>query len=161
VGQAKKPAVHSAHGAEHHLRFIHFHKLSDAVAYLRRVRGASICGCEIGPGAEPVQMAPFRAGTTALLMGNEGRGLSDEHAQLCDHLVYIPQYSGATASLNVNAACAVVLHHFALWAGLQEHPKTGAKFDVAIPGSTIPRSGLGLSQARTMTRDGVAVGRMR
>ena len=47
-----------------------------------------------------------------------------------DQLLLCLQHSGATASLNVNAACAVVLHHFAQWAQLPEAPKQGYKYDV-------------------------------
>ena len=42
--------------------------------------------------------------------------------------VYIPQFSGATASLNVCVAGAIVLHHFAVGAGLAEQGREGGKF---------------------------------
>ena len=51
----------------------------------------------------------------------------------CDEFVYIPQYSGATASLNVAIAGSIVFHHFALWADYNEHGRTGEKFDVVQP----------------------------
>ena len=31
---------------------------------------------------------------------------------MCDFFVYIPQYGGGTASLNVTVAASIVLHHF-------------------------------------------------
>ena len=155
-----KIGTHGSHGAENHLRFSHFRKFGEAITYLKTVRGASICGCEIDPHAEPVQRQPFR-GTTAFLMGNEGKGLSSAHLAASDHLVYIPQFTAATASLNVNAACAVVLHHFATWAGSEESPRAHAKFESARPASTIPYSGVGLNQAKTLRVDGSVEGRMR
>jgi len=48
----------------------------------------------------------------------------------CDFFVYIPQHSGATASLNVAIAGSIVLHHFALWAQMPEHARKGEKFVV-------------------------------
>lgn len=159
----KNVGTHGAHGVENHLQFSHFRKFDEAVAYLRNVRRASICGCEIDEAAQPVRSQPFR-GRTAFLMGNEGDGLSKQQLEACDHLVYIPQYSGATASLNVNAACAIVLHHFAHWSGMQESPRdvsNPAKFEVGTPGCIVPRSGLGLNQAKTLRADGTVEGRMR
>eukprot|EP01068_Selenidium_serpulae_P006665 Selendium_serpulae@DN4471_c0_g1_i1.p2 len=49
-------------------------------------------------------------------MGSEGQGLSKAQIAICDEFVYVPQYSTATASLNVSIATAIVLHHFAEWA---------------------------------------------
>ena len=102
VGAAKL-ASHGAHGTVGHLRFSHFVKFDDAVAYVRSVRGATLAGVEITPTAEAVTRHPFR-GATAFLMGNEGHGLTEAQLAACDQTVYIPQHSGATASLNVNAA---------------------------------------------------------
>jgi len=45
--------------------------------------------------------------------------------------VYIPQYGGGTASLNVTVAASIVLHHFAVWAGFPERGREGNKFIVA------------------------------
>jgi len=63
---------------------------------------------------------PFSSitGPTAFMLGNEGQGLSTKQMSLCDRFVYIPQHGCGTASLNVAVACSIVLHHFALWAGL-------------------------------------------
>jgi len=32
---------------------------------------------------------------------------------MCDHFVYIPQYTDKTASLNVAVAGSIIFHHFA------------------------------------------------
>jgi hypothetical protein len=72
-----------------------------------------------------VQAHPFR-GPTAFIAGNEGFGLPAEHQALCDHFVYIPQYSEGTASLNVTVATSIVMHHFAVWARYAEAPRDPA-----------------------------------
>ena len=46
--------------------------------------------------------------STAIVMGAEGKGISDSVIKLCDQLVSIPQL-GEIGSLNVSAAAAVVL----------------------------------------------------
>ena len=38
--------------------------------------------------------------------------MSPAQKDICDKFVYIPQYGNGTASLNVNVATALVLHHF-------------------------------------------------
>ena len=87
-------------------------------------------------------------------MGNEGQGLTEAQIRACDQFVYITQHSDATASLNVNAACAVVLHHFAIWVQLPEAPRDGYKFVQGNPGQSDPTSDLGLKKMRTLNADG-------
>ena len=60
----------------------------------------------------------------------QGTGLSDRQMRCCDGLIYIPQHGQATASLNVTVAASIVLHHFALWAGMPETSRDGAKYIV-------------------------------
>ncbi len=60
----------------------------------------------------------------------QGQGLSEKQIALCDSFVYIPQYGDGTASLNVTVATSIVLQHFAVWAGYQEHQRQGQKFVV-------------------------------
>lgn len=48
----------------------------------------------------------------ALVLGNEGEGLSEEWIELCDRCVTIPM-QGGTDSLNVAVAAGILLHHFA------------------------------------------------
>ncbi|OEL28966.1 hypothetical protein BAE44_0010017, partial [Dichanthelium oligosanthes] len=86
---------------------------------LQDERGCDICGVEITDDAQPVTAHPFRR-STAFLFGNEvggisihsGTGLSQKECDICDFFVYIPQYGGGTASLNVTVAASIVLHHF-------------------------------------------------
>ena len=85
---------------------------------------------------------------------NEGQGLTPQQIEACEQFVYIPQHSDATASLNVNAACAVVLHHFAMWAALPEAPREGYKYLQGPSKQAIAHSGVGLKQMRTLNADG-------
>ena len=53
--------------------------------------------------------------------------------EMCDHLVYIPQYSSKTGSLNVAIAGSIIFHHFGVWAGYHEATFTNEKYDVTRP----------------------------
>jgi len=46
---------------------------------------------------------------TALIVGNEGAGLSQTFQERCEHVVTIPQF-GLVASLNVAVACSVAMY---------------------------------------------------
>ncbi|PON80235.1 tRNA/rRNA methyltransferase [Parasponia andersonii] len=118
-----------SHGSTSHLRFRHFHSLLDARHFLKE-RDCDICGVEITDGAMAVNHHPFKK-STAFLLGNEGTGLSAKECEICDFFVYIPQYGGGTASLNVTVAASIVLHHFGVWAGFPERTRDGNKFIVA------------------------------
>jgi hypothetical protein len=59
----------------------------------------------------------------------------------------------------VNAATAVVLHHFAMWASLPEAPRDGFKFCVDAPASSVAHSGIGLKQMKTLNADGTVARR--
>nr|XP_010914344.1 uncharacterized protein LOC105039776 isoform X1 [Elaeis guineensis] len=119
-----------SHGSTSHLRFRHFLSLSQAHLYLKEERDCDICGVEITEGAISVTHHPFKK-STAFLLGNEGTGLSEKECEICDFFVYIPQYGGGTASLNVTVAASIVLHHFGVWAGFPERSREGNKFTVA------------------------------
>jgi hypothetical protein len=89
-----------------------------------------------------VATRPF-LGDTCFLPGNEGSGLSDAQKAACDQLVYVRQCGNGTASLNVAAATAIVLHHFAEWARMPERPReSGAdKFLVEAAPRGAPAAG--------------------
>jgi tRNA G18 (ribose-2'-O)-methylase SpoU len=139
----KEMNTFGAQGTVPYLRFVHFSKLAAAKDYLAGM-GVKVLGVEITPDSLPLQQLlptlpqpgrdPLpgmpRLHHVAFLLGNEGTGLSSEHLQICDHCVYIPQYGRGTASLNVATSAGIVLHHFALWAGLQEQQRQAQKFVV-------------------------------
>jgi tRNA (guanosine-2'-O-)-methyltransferase len=69
--------------------------------------GFQILGTKLEPRAK--QLYDFDlARPTALVLGNEHRGISDDAAASCDELLYIPML-GMVESLNVSVATAVTL----------------------------------------------------
>ncbi|HEX8324523.1 MAG TPA: RNA methyltransferase [Tepidisphaeraceae bacterium] len=83
----------------------------DLAADLNRLRqaGYESWATVLADDATPLH-ATSRPGRVALLMGNEGPGLSPELAAACDRRVTI-EMSNGTDSLNVAAASAVFLYH--------------------------------------------------
>lgn len=75
-------------------------------------RGVEICGVEICQTATVLHEAKWTR-PVAFMLGNEGSGMSDRQKAVCDRFVYIPQYSAATASLNVAVAGGIIFHAFA------------------------------------------------
>ncbi len=86
-----------------------------------------VCGVEITENSEKVSDHPFR-GDTVFILGNEGSGLIPKLKEICDHFVYIPQFTDKTASLNVAVAGSIIFHHFATWAQYKEVEIFGEKF---------------------------------
>jgi tRNA(Leu) C34 or U34 (ribose-2'-O)-methylase TrmL len=141
VGSKKHVNTHGAHGTERFVDVHFFNRLKQAVCWLKS-RGVTVCGIEITRDAERCSDHPFR-GPTAFLAGAEGEGLVPAHKSACDHFVYVPHHGrGGTASLNVSVATAIVLHHYALWAGAPEAPRDEAGRDkFAMPPPADRRGG--------------------
>jgi len=123
-----KPNLFGSHGSASHLPLRHFNNLSAAKQYYQQHK-VQIVGVEIHPTALPVHAFPWKP-QTVLLMGNEGEGLTQQELDMCDALVYIPQYGNGTASLNVVVAASIVLHSFAVWAKFKESERLDDKFVV-------------------------------
>ena len=49
--------------------------------------------------------------------------MNEKQIAMCDQFVYIPQFGRGTASLNVNVASSIIMHHFSTWAGYEEAPR--------------------------------------
>ena len=103
----------------------HFYTLREGVAFARD-QGCRILGIEIAPESRSIWSNPFE-GPTVFIPGNEGEGLLKCHFDICDDLVYIPQFGNAV-SLNVNVATAICLHHFTHWSGRAEGPRVDNQF---------------------------------
>jgi tRNA G18 (ribose-2'-O)-methylase SpoU len=109
------------------LNLVRFRKWKNVVEYLKE-REIPLVGVEIHPSAITVsellethvddgdsvdvdaKSDGIRRRALALVMGNEGDGLSQAQMDACRHFVRIPQYGSGTASLNVAVAASVVLH---------------------------------------------------
>lgn len=128
----KKYSTMGAVGGTRRTPTHHFFSLQDGVDFTREM-GCRVLGVEIMDQAKSICDTPF-VGPTAFMMGNEGTGLQQWQADLCDDFVYIPQY-GTAVSLNINVAAAICLHRFADWANFQECPRQADQY---VSGESIP-----------------------
>ena len=95
-----------AHGSDKRVPMRAFASLAQLIAWVKS-QGCRVVGVEIDDSAVSCfSKDAWPQQPTCLLPGNEGDGLSQAQIELCDSLVYVPQYAAATESLNVNAATA-------------------------------------------------------
>ena len=87
----------------------------------------------IAASAVSVEAEPWD-GDVALMLGNEGAGMSGPQLAACDRFVYVAQHGAGTASLNVAVAASIVLHRFDAWASAwaARHCADGADDDDGI-----------------------------
>ncbi|MBX3442257.1 MAG: 23S rRNA (guanosine(2251)-2'-O)-methyltransferase RlmB [Planctomyces sp.] len=96
----------SSAGAVNHLPICQASDLAETCARLREL-GIVVCGAA-GDAGEEARALPG-AGPIALVLGNEGAGLSLPLRAACDRLVRIPQ-TGRTESLNVAVAAGILCY---------------------------------------------------
>jgi tRNA G18 (ribose-2'-O)-methylase SpoU len=77
----------------------------------RASRSVELVAAALDPGAEPLD-GFVRQARTALVLGNENEGLSEEWLRRCDRRVTIPMRPGAE-SLNVGVAAGILLYELA------------------------------------------------
>jgi 23S rRNA (guanosine2251-2'-O)-methyltransferase len=101
----------TAEGALEHLKIARVTNLTRSIQVLKE-KGVWVIGIESGQ-EEFCHKADY-GGISALVFGNEGKGLRRLVRENCDVLLSIPT-SGAIRSLNVSVAVGVVLYECARW----------------------------------------------
>lgn len=94
-----------------------FGKWKECVAYLQRLH-IPLVGVEIDKRAITIEELLIKCQPlchVALVMGNEGQGMSDSQMNDCQYLVRLPQYGAGTASYNVYVAASLVLQRLHQW----------------------------------------------
>jgi TrmH family RNA methyltransferase len=81
--------------------------LTDVISELKRHK-YTCYATTLNSTSQKVQDVKF-AGSTVVLFGNEGNGLTDKEIQLCDESIYIP-ISQKVDSLNVATASAIIMY---------------------------------------------------
>mgnify|MGYP001812812689 FL=1 len=102
-------AIHwkTSQGAEKWMGVKAHEDLGAACGFLRE-RGFQLVAAHLSPGAVDYRDLDYTK-PTALVVGTELFGVSDQALELADHQVRIPM-KGMTQSLNVSVACAIVLY---------------------------------------------------
>jgi tRNA G18 (ribose-2'-O)-methylase SpoU len=126
IGATVLRQTFGSQGAHKRIRPRFFRTLSEARDYLHSI-GSELVAIEISDDAVSINTDPWR-GDTAIIVGNETRGIPPDELAMCDRVVYIPQYGCAMASLNVYVAASIAMHRFQTWAGHPERARSGAKY---------------------------------
>jgi len=103
--QINATVVKVSSGAAHYVPIARVVNLNREIEYLKEA-GFWVYGASIG--GEPLFKTTFPA-RTVLVMGSEGKGISQMTEKLCDHLITIPT-SGHIDSLNVSVATGILLY---------------------------------------------------
>ncbi len=98
---------HTSQGAEKWVAVRAHSDVAAAVKWLRR-RGFQLLAAHVCDGGIDYREADYTQ-PTALVMGTEAFGVSDEALRLADQAIFVPMM-GMSQSLNVSVACAVVLY---------------------------------------------------
>lgn len=98
--------VRSAMGSLFHTPFVVLDSMEEAAAFLKKQK-ASIIGTHLR--TDSMHYDVDYTGNTAIVIGNEGAGMSDQAASLCTQLVKIPM-PGRAESLNASVAAAVMMY---------------------------------------------------
>ncbi|HEY8447681.1 MAG TPA: RNA methyltransferase [Thermomicrobiales bacterium] len=97
-----------------------------------RSEGLRILATALAPESQDLYSLDLRQ-PTALVFGNEHRGVSEEAAKLADGLVIIPMM-GMVQSLNISVACAVILFE-----ALRQRRAAGAYDTPKLPPDVLQR----------------------
>lgn len=99
-------SIRSDAGSSKWLRIKHWPNPADCLAELAS-QGFHLVGLSLQPNSRPISEIDFRAGRTALILGNEHRGLSPEFAAASE-AVKLPLV-GLVQSYNVSVAAALAI----------------------------------------------------
>ncbi|MFV0561381.1 MAG: TrmH family RNA methyltransferase [Enterococcus sp.] len=102
--------LRSMQGSNYHLPIIQ-QEIQDLLPRLKE-QEYKIYGTELNEEALPLQEVHPTA-KVALIMGNEGQGVTKELLEQTDNNIYIPIY-GKAESLNVGVAAGILMYHFVL-----------------------------------------------
>jgi 23S rRNA (guanosine2251-2'-O)-methyltransferase len=93
-------------GAAQHMKIARVTNISDAIEELKRA-GLWICGTDVA--TDKYYYNQDLTGPLAIVIGNEGKGMSDKVKKNCDFLVRIPM-KGKVESLNAAVSTGIVVY---------------------------------------------------
>lgn len=99
-------AIKTSAGALHSIPVCRERNLKEAVQFLRNSGVKVVAATE--KAADNYTVSDMKV-PTAIVMGSEDLGVSNDILRICDHLVKIPQF-GTIQSLNVSVACGIMIY---------------------------------------------------
>jgi len=101
--------LRSTQGMAFHINIIS-HNLRDLILKLKE-ESIPIYGTKVDGGIDAYTLSEMQKEKYALVMGNEGSGVSSDILELCDQYLYIPIHK-EVESLNVGIATSILLYEF-------------------------------------------------
>ena len=93
-------------GATEHMKIARVNNITETIKYLKE-QGLWICGTSIG--TEKYYFNQDLTGPIGIVIGNEGKGMSELVEKNCDFLVKIPMM-GKVESLNASVSTGIILY---------------------------------------------------
>lgn len=93
-------------GSLFHIPFVNVDTIEEAADFVRK-QNAQLVGTHLRTEARHFDVS--YAGATAIIIGNEGSGMTERAAALCTQLVKIPM-PGRAESLNASVAASVMMY---------------------------------------------------
>lgn len=106
VDPFNEKVLRSSTGSIFHIKLFHIGTMAKTILHLKK-NGVMIYATHL-KGDEISKDWHFQL-PCAIIMGNEGQGISEETAKCCDHLIRIPM-AGRAESLNVSNAAAILCY---------------------------------------------------
>lgn len=105
-GYTPDPSQKTALGAEN---FIHFERKRNISNLIKELKKSKIKIIALEQSKKSIDYRKLKAaGPTALILGNEVRGISKTLLKKCDYVIQIPMY-GKKESLNVSVAAGIAI----------------------------------------------------
>lgn len=129
---AFKAANRVTKGADKWLDVAHYQKASESIGLLKK-QGYQVFATHL-TASRPIDEIDFTK-KTAIVLGNEKDGVSEEMQQLCDGNVVIPML-GFSQSFNISVAAALIFYHVYMF----RKQKLGLSGDLTIDEQTMVRA---------------------
>ena len=104
--QVNSPVNKASAGAVEHIKIARVTNINDSLQQLKNA-GLWICGTDIN--TETYYYKQDLTGSLAIVIGNEGKGMSEKTKKNCDFLVKIPM-KGKITSLNASVSAGIIIY---------------------------------------------------
>jgi tRNA G18 (ribose-2'-O)-methylase SpoU len=138
-----------AHGAQKHIRVIHFYYWKEFYEYIKQKNNCLIFGLShtsssistLSTNIEllskpniPIHETNFNNNDSVFMMGESNNLLTEEQLILCDNILHVPfPNSNLEKLVNYDSKVAICMHHFSTQAKFEERSVIGEKFHVQEP----------------------------
>lgn len=137
-----------AHGAQKHIRVLHFYYWSEFYQYIKQMENCLVYGVShssssistlstnielISKPNIPIHNINFNNNNSVFMMGESNNLLTEEQLILCDNIIHVPfPNSNLEKLVNYDSKLAICMHHFCTQNKFDERLVIGEKFHVQV-----------------------------